>query len=113
MANCRRCGESVRGDLLSKDDHLQRHISSKQFWCPVCSFNSVQVFRAKQHVHSAHPDQKVSAFYCNLRRFILRRKIAHLQIPFIDWAGIGFLKYLGKLMLIVVTAGEGEGDYKG
>lgn len=57
-SSCQLCGTKVASEYQSLSDHLQSHIVSKFYHCPVCTYQTPYLIRAKQHVLSAHPECK-------------------------------------------------------
>ncbi len=61
---CRICQATVLALEASMDEHLQIHISTKYYHCPVCTYQTTYLIRAKQHVHSAHPTNQETRILC-------------------------------------------------
>ncbi len=61
---CRMCDASVLALESSMDEHLQIHIPVKYYHCPVCTYQTTYLIRAKQHVHSAHPTSQETRILC-------------------------------------------------
>lgn len=52
---CKLCNNQVPTDRVSMSEHVQAHIVSKYYHCPVCTYQTTHDIRAKQHMQSAHP----------------------------------------------------------
>uniref|UniRef100_A0A5S6QSD3 C2H2-type domain-containing protein n=1 Tax=Trichuris muris TaxID=70415 RepID=A0A5S6QSD3_TRIMR len=61
---CQLCLQSVLASDTAFNDHLSTHISHKFFHCPVCTYATNFLIRAKQHVHSAHPHSQETRIVC-------------------------------------------------
>lgn len=61
---CRICEARVMAVEVVMDEHMQVHIPIKFYHCPVCSYQTEHLIRAKQHVHSAHPTSQNTRILC-------------------------------------------------
>ncbi|KFD56123.1 hypothetical protein M513_02901 [Trichuris suis] len=61
---CQLCLQNVLANDTAFNDHLSAHISHKFFHCPVCTYATNFLIRAKQHVHSAHPHSQETRIIC-------------------------------------------------
>ncbi|VDP25594.1 unnamed protein product, partial [Soboliphyme baturini] len=64
QVSCMLCEQRVAATDASMNDHVQVHISSKFYHCPVCTYATTFLIRAKQHVHSAHPQSQETRILC-------------------------------------------------
>ncbi|XP_003375915.1 zinc finger protein [Trichinella spiralis] len=61
---CLLCSQSILCTETALTDHLPSHIANKFFHCPVCTYATNFLIRAKQHVHSAHPQSQETRIVC-------------------------------------------------
>ncbi|KRY01725.1 Zinc finger protein 26 [Trichinella pseudospiralis] len=61
---CLLCSQSIPCTETALTDHLPSHIANKFFHCPVCTYATNFLIRAKQHVHSAHPQSQETRIVC-------------------------------------------------
>jgi hypothetical protein len=61
---CRICEARMMAMEAVMDEHMQVHIPAKFYHCPVCTYQTEHLIRAKQHVHSAHPTSQHTRILC-------------------------------------------------